>query len=183
MNKKLLVVAMMLWGAGSQAWAETDMLQQAREVAMQLPPALKHVLQQEMKANGPVAAIGVCQDQAPKIAERIADDTGWQVKRVSLKARNASLAVPDAWERDALLELEQRLAAGEKGKTLEKGEQVGNEFRYVKALMVKPVCLHCHGSEIKPPVKAALKKHYPDDMATGYSEGQIRGAISIRKAL
>jgi hypothetical protein len=33
--------------------------------------------------------------QAPAIAQALSDQSGWQVKRVSLKARNSTLAVPD----------------------------------------------------------------------------------------
>jgi len=45
-----------------------------------------------------------------------------------------------------------------------------------------PVCLQCHGEPAKlaPGVAEALKELYPDDQATGYSLGDLRGAISIR---
>jgi len=45
------------------------------------------------------------------------------------------------------------------------------------------MCLKCHGTEQDIPdgVKALLKAEYPQDQATGYSAGQIRGAISIRQ--
>jgi len=35
--------------------------------------------------------------------------------------------------------------------------------------------------QLTPAVKSALAQHYPNDLATGYSAGQIRGAISVRK--
>ena len=43
----------------------------------------------------------------------------------------------------------------------------------------------CHGpvERLSPATKAALEQTYPNDRATGYSEGQIRGVISVRKAL
>jgi hypothetical protein len=68
---------------------------------------------------------------------------------------------------------------------LEKGEKVGSEYRFVKALPVQPLCLSCHGSaeQISPAVKSVLAQHYPNDLATGYSVGQIRGVISVRKPL
>jgi hypothetical protein len=122
---------------------------------------------------------------APKMGKKIAEETGWKVRRVTLKVRNEARAVPDEWEKAALEEFDRRAAAGESPAKLEKGEVVGSEYRYVKALPVQPLCLNCHGpdDQIQPSVKAVLKEHYPNDRATGYSEGQIRGALSVRKPL
>jgi hypothetical protein len=43
----------------------------------------------------------------------------------------------------------------------------------------------CHGvsDKITPEVAERLHTLYPADKATGYTVGQIRGAITIRKAL
>ena len=64
-------------------------------------------------------------------------------------------------------------------------KKIGNEYRFVKALPVQPLCLSCHGpaDQLSPAIKAALGQNYPNDRAIGYSEGQIRGVISVRKTL
>ena len=161
------------------------MLSEARNVAMSLPPKLLASLQEEIKKSGPEGAIPVCKDMAPKMAGKILQETGWKVKRVSLKPRNEARAIPDDWEKAALEDFDKRAAAGEPPAQLEKGETVGNEYRYVKALPVQPLCLNCHGpvDQLSPAVKSVLGEHYPNDRATGYSVGQIRGAISVRKPL
>lgn len=165
--------------------SDDAMLGEARKVATTLPPKLLAVLQEEIKKSGPEGAIPVCRDMAPKMAGEISQQTGWKIKRVSLKPRNEARAIPDAWEKAALEDFDKRAAAGEPPTKLEKGENVGNEYRYVKALPVQPLCLSCHGPEdqISPAVKSVLSQHYPNDRATGYSVGQIRGAISVRKPL
>lgn len=159
------------------------MLGEARKVATMLPPKLLAALQEEISKSGPEGAILVCKDMAPKMAGEISRQTGWKIKRVSLKARNDARAIPDAWEKAALEDFDKRAAAGEPPAQLEKGEKVDNEYRYVKALPVQPLCLSCHGpvDQLTPAVKSALAQHYPNDLATGYSVGQIRGAISVRK--
>lgn len=161
------------------------MLGEARKVATTMPPKLLAALQEEISKSGPEGAIPVCRDMAPKIAGEISQQTGWKIKRVSLKTRNEARATPDAWEKTALEDFDKRAAAGEPPAQLEKGAQVGNEYRYVKALPVQQLCLSCHGpsDQISPAVKDALGTHYPNDRATGYSVGQIRGAISVRKPL
>jgi excinuclease UvrABC helicase subunit UvrB len=44
-------------------------------------------------------------------------------------------------------------------------------------------CLACHGKTLAPQVAARLKELYPDDRATGYAAGEIRGAITLSRPL
>lgn len=164
---------------------DAALLDEARKVSVMLPPKLLVALKEEMSKSGPEGAIPVCKDMAPKMAGEISQQSGWKIKRVSLKARNDARAIPDAWEKAALEDFDKRAAAGEPPEKLEKGEKVGSEYRYVKALPVQALCLSCHGTaeQISPAVKSVLGQHYPKDLATGYSIGQIRGAISVRKPL
>lgn len=186
--KQLMFVAASLLAqfAATAAYANEDaLLGEARKVATTLPPKLLVALQEEIKKSGAEGAIPVCKDMAPRMAGEISQQTGWKIKRVSLKARNDARGTPDAWEKAALEDFDKRAAAGETPAKLEKGEKIGNEYRFVKALPVQGLCLGCHGptEQISPAVKAALGQHYPNDRATGYSEGQIRGVISVRKSL
>ncbi len=164
---------------------DDPMLDEARKVATSIPPKMLASLQEEIAKSGPEGAIPVCKDMAPKMAGKVLQETGWKIKRVSLKVRNEARAIPDDWEKAALEDFDKRAAAGESPAQLEKGEKVGNEYRYVKALPVQQLCLNCHGpaDQISPAVKSVLGQHYPNDRATGYSVGQIRGAISARKPL
>lgn len=170
----------------AQAQNPDEALQdEARKVAMSLPPKLLAALLAEIKQSGPEGAIPVCRDLAPKMAAEAMEKTGWKIRRVSLKTRNEQRATPDAWERAALEEFERRAAAGTPAGELEKGERVGNEYRYVKALPTQKLCLQCHGpvESLSPAVRETLAKYYPNDHGTGFSEGQIRGAVSVRKPL
>jgi len=110
-------------------------------------------------------------------------ESGWQVKRVSLKSRNASRAQPDAWERAALLQFNLAQSAGEDAATLTHSGMEGKRYRYMQAQGVEPLCLTCHGKNLSEPVRSVLGDYYPDDWATGYSPGQVRGAISVAKDL
>jgi len=168
--------------ADEPAWVDD-----ARKVASTVPPKLLQVLNEEIAKGGPESAIAVCREKAPQIAKAAAEQTGWAIRRVSLRNRNPK-AIPDAWERAALEDFDRRAAAGESPATLEKftlvTDSAPSEYRYMRALPVQPVCLACHGTadQLKPEVKAQLAKLYPDDKGVGYAIGQIRGAITIRKA-
>lgn len=152
---------------------------QARELVQQFAGTLKPILQGAMQAGGPVNAIDVCAEQAPQIADRLSEQSGWEVRRVSLKPRNAERAQPDEWEREQLADFNRRREAGENPMQINHGETVDGRYRYLQAQGVEEVCLHCHGQQVAEPVAAAIAKYYPDDTATGYSAGQIRGAISL----
>lgn len=186
MKKTVLAALLVAPFTAILAHANDDALMtEARKVATTLPPRLIVALQEEIKKSGAEGAIPVCKDMAPKMAGEISQQTGWKIKRVSLKARNDARAIPDPWEKAALEDFDQRAAAGESPAKLEKGEKVGGEYRYVKALPVQALCLSCHGpaEQLSPAIKTTLGQHYPNDRATGYAEGQIRGVISVRKAL
>jgi len=60
-----------------------------------------------------------------------------------------------------------------------------SRLKAMKAIPMQDVCLKCHGSleTIVPQVKEQLNAAYPHDKSTGYTVNQIRGALSIKKAL
>ena len=184
----LTMMTATLAAAGPAQAADEAWVGEARAVATAMPPKLLAVLTEEITKSGPEGAIDVCRDKAPQMAKAASEQSGWQIRRVSLRNRNPK-AVPDAWERSALEEFDRRAAAGESPATLEKSDFVANgdkkEMRYMKALPVQQVCLACHGApdQLTPEVTTQLRTLYPHDKAVGYALGQIRGAMTIRKAL
>ena len=55
------------------------------------------------------------------------------------------------------------------------------QLRYMKAVPTEGACLACHGTQLSEDVRAGLKEMYPDDRATGYNIGEVRGAIVVVK--
>ena len=151
-----------------------------KEYADTLGAALKGAIERD----GPAGAIGVCHEAAPRIAAELGARSGWTIRRTSLKARNPS-AAPSAYERTVLDDFQSRLAGGADIATLARAETVaedgGRTFRLMKAIPTGELCLNCHGTELKPEVKAKLDTLYPNDAATGYAKGDMRGAFSFAK--
>ena len=135
-------------------------LVQARTLTQEFAGTLKGELEAVMKSDGPVAAIGVCQERAPAIAADLQARSGWTVARVSLKPRNAKSGSPDAWEQQVLTRFDARRAAGEPVDTMAFSEVVagpgGKRFRFMKAIPTGEVCLACHGGTLSPAVTATL---------------------------
>lgn len=192
MQKKLIAAACLATVAVAMSPAavaqEGNVLQEVRQTAMSMPPKLLEVLDAEIKKAGHAEAMVVCREKAPAMAKALSEAKGMQIRRVSLKNRNPK-AVPDAWERKVLEDFDKRTAAGEKPGMLEASEIVTEDgkrtMRYMRALATQDLCLNCHGTDdrLNKDVKAKLKELYPDDKATGYSSAEIRGAITVKKAL
>ncbi len=169
--------------AADEAWVA-----EARTVASAMPPKLLAVLTDAIAAGGPEGAIAVCRDTAPQMAKVTSQQSGWAIRRVSLRNRNPK-AVPDPWETTVLADFDRRAAAGESPATLERAETVLTDGkpmqRYLRALPTQAMCSGCHGTadQLTPAVAARLRELYPEDRAVGYLPGQIRGAVALKRAV
>jgi hypothetical protein len=185
--KKLIAATLALTAFHALA-NDAALIEETKKTALAIPPKLLQMVQDEINKGSYDGAIAACNDKAPKMAAAASQNTGWAIRRVSLKNRNPK-AVPDAWEQAVLEDFDRRRAAGESPANMEKAEIVAEgdkrTLRYMKALPTQGVCLNCHGTEdkIDAKVKAKLTELYPNDKATGYSEGQIRGALTVKRPL
>ena len=155
----------------------------AKAAAMALGSSLKSQLQAAMKAGGPTEAVAVCHKIAPAVASSLSAQHGVTLTRVSLKNRNPEMGVPNDWQTAVLQDFEARKLAGEAPDQLAYSEIVDGEHRFMKAIPTAKVCLTCHGTDVKPEVKAKIDEFYPEDRATGYAEGDIRGAFVVVRSL
>ncbi|MEQ1715809.1 MAG: DUF3365 domain-containing protein [Hyphomicrobium sp.] len=168
--------------AETQTTLEPFMLK-AREAVKAMGGKLQGELKAAIASGGPVSAVQVCKTVAPAIAEQQSKASGLTVKRTSLKVRNPSNA-PDALERRVLEDFATKVQAGSDPATLEYIEQVADGertlVRYFKAIpTAKEPCLACHGSDVSGELKETISKLYPDDQATGFKAGDLRGAFSV----
>jgi hypothetical protein len=161
-----------------------------RGIASQLLNQLGQKLKAAMTGDGPLAAVSVCKEAAPAIAQSLSAENGVQITRVGTRVRNSKMGVPNTWQKEALNQFEERLTRGEPAADLEYWQVVesGNgkrELHYAKAIMVQPMCLSCHGQsqDISTPLAEKIRLEYPDDQATGYSVGKLRGAVVVTKPL
>jgi cytochrome c-type biogenesis protein CcmH/NrfF len=159
------------------AWVE-----QSRELANQLGSQLKTELAGAIAAGGPVAAIAVCHTRAPEIAAQLSQASGAKVGRTALRVRNPA-NVPDGIERDVLEQFSADLASGKAQAPLEAVFEIDRngqvERRYMRAIPTDALCLTCHGKSLAPEVAAAIARDYPGDQATGFEQGQLRGAFVV----
>jgi hypothetical protein len=148
--------------------------------------SLQAELKAAMQAGGPVNAISVCNTTAMPITKRVALEQGLQLSRVSLKFRNPANR-PNDWQREVLESFEGRRAAGEQAAQLTWSDvrDVGGQpqFRFMKAIPTSGLCLQCHGNSLGPEVSERLEELYPEDKATGFGQGDIRGAFVVTRQI
>jgi hypothetical protein len=129
--------------------------------------ALSSRLMEVLQSKGPAAAIEVCSQEAIEIAQQVGQEYGVEIGRTSFKLRNPANA-PRDWVKpyvDQRIETPQSL-------TLENGNH-GALF----PIRLDVKCLMCHGGpdDMLEQVSQELAKRYPDDEATGFKQGDLRG--------
>ncbi len=141
---------------------------------------LQSELRQALTAGGPVGAVEVCAAVAPAIAADASEQSGFDIRRVSLRPRNPG-AVTDAQLSARLQSLaETPLDPAGRPVTVRWTEGEGTSathFAMRAVVMQDQPCSVCHGSSIAPAVRTAIAERYPNDRATGYRAGDLRGAI------
>ena len=173
----LLAVALTACLFVSVRAAEEDPLQaQSRELVQKFAAQLQQALQGAMAEGGPVAAIAVCRDEAPKIASRMSRAHGASVGRTSLRVRNA-LNTPTAWQREVLQAFQANHTPG--APPQEYFARNANGARYMSSIELKGLCVTCHGQQLGGKIRDQLAADYPHDQAVGYRTGELRGAFSV----
>lgn len=165
-----------------------DLTVEGGQVIMQLAGALQTELQASMQSGGPAAAVDVCNVAAQSITYGVADaNEGWEISRSSHLLRNPANAA-DPYTASAIVDFLDRAEDGESPATLVRSEIVTQDdqrvFRMTRAIPTAGVCVACHGgSEVSAEVEDILADRYPEDMARGFSEGDIRGVFVLSKVL
>jgi hypothetical protein len=174
-------------GAAPAAPDKVALTESAKNTIKAFGGTLKSELQTAMQSGGPINAINVCNTKAPEIAQSVSASEQMQVSRVSLRNRNPVTGAPNEWQTQVLNDFEARKVKGEALESLvysEIVEQGGqHEFRFMKAIPTEALCLTCHGTEISPAVMTRINQLYPQDKATGFKEGDLRGAFVVVKNL
>jgi cytochrome c556 len=177
-NSVLITLALLAATSSGHANDRTRAEGAAKDLGLQLRTALVA----RMEAEGPVAAIDFCHDQAPIIAAGVAQKHGVRIGRTGVRTRSPANA-PTPWQQAVLDDFAAQAQAGTPPPQLRyaSSEQLpeGIALRYMQGIGTEAPCLVCHGETLAEPVAQAIKASYPADTATGFREGQLRGAFWV----
>lgn len=153
-----------------------DFQADARASTNRLQLDLKSELSAAMKDGGPASAVEVCSKRAAELTAEVSQQTGLDVRRVSLRNRNPdNEATPVEASVLAMMAAHSDVADT---MIVRDGAPL-----YMRAIRINtPACLSCHGKkeDLDPEVLDQLNELYADDRATGFSEGDLRGAFVVR---
>ena len=151
---------------------EGDTAARGADLLMPFKRDLKQALKAGL-AEGPEQAVAACQLKAPAIAAALSKD-GVRVGRTSHKLRNPANASPEwvaptlaDWLADAADRAPRTAAIAE-----------GREG-YIEPIVMQPLCTTCHGSQIEPALAERIQSLYPNDEATGFEVGELRGVFWV----
>jgi len=180
------IVALPACGAEKPVEPSDADITAAREAAAALGGTLKARLLAAIAEGGPISAITVCSEEAPEISLAVSTDKAVSVGRTALRVRNPDNA-PDEWERRQLEKFAAAIEDGVDPASIEYAEVVTSgetkTFRWMKPIMMDGPCQLCHGEEIADDVRAAILAFYPEDAATGFKFGEMRGAFTVEKPI
>ncbi len=149
-------------------------LEAADEARAALFGALLTELTTAISEDGPAHAIDVCKDDAPAIAERVSAQRGVRIGRTSWKLRNPA-NTPPVWA---------DLALDAKPTDPVHFADRSGRLGTLAPIRLAGACVQCHGSpdDLAPGVSERLADLYPDDRATGFAEGDLRGWFWVEVA-
>ncbi len=166
---------------GSTAFAhEMPVKQEGVKYIKMLGGALKKELKSHMKQDpSGLQALAFCTGSADIITKEVNAKLPKYatVRRTALKVRNDKVNTPDETDMKVMEAYEAKIKEGTFSPKDIEVVTVGDTTRVYKPLVTKKVCLKCHGSDLSPKIADALKASYPNDHATGFKEGDLRGVI------
>ena len=144
-----------------------DQLALADKAQKELATRLMKRLSDSIAAGGPAAGIEVCSSEAAGIAKSVAEANNVRIGRTSQKLRNPANSGPE-WVAQVV---------NDKSKTRRYFNGSDGALAVATPIPLGKMCRQCHGpvADIAPEVKQALAKRYPQDMATGFEVGDVRG--------
>ncbi len=159
-------------------------LDRAKAAAQAFSARLRGRLQAAMQAGGPTAAVEVCHAEAPAIAYSVMAEHGVRLGRVALPGRNRNAGqAAEGWQLATLEAFQQAVLEGapaaEQVSVVREGLPEGVALRLMRGIATEPGCLACHGAQVAPAVRTAIAAHYPDDAATGFAVGDLRGGLWV----
>lgn len=149
------------------------------EYALSTKKVLGQNLMGTIQKKGTLEALAFCNIQAIPLTDSMSTNYHAVIKRVSDKNRNPdNKANLEELKYINLYKAQVALNQNPKPSIIEQGDKV--QFYY--PITTNSMCLQCHGTsrDISTEVRKKIVALYPNDLATGYNENQVRGIWSIK---
>ena len=157
-----------------------EYITKGKEIGQTTVELLGKNLMKHMKEGGPAQAIPFCNAKADPLTKSVAEKYGVSIKRTSHKIRGKENA-PNEVELAIIKKYLTSMNNGEKLKPTIQKDEVG-KVHFYSPIKVEKKCMSCHGvvgKEVTQKTDSILKVLYPNDQATGFKIGDLRGIVNI----
>lgn len=144
-------------------------------VAQEMQRVLLQNVAQAIQKGGTDFAVSFCNMRAPQLTDSISKRHYTTVQRLTDRNRNPENYLKTATDSMAW----EKITTGER--YFIEQEQDGNKYFYKPIFVAMPTCISCHGNanDIAESTHKIITNKYPNDKATGYKQGDLRGMWKI----
>ncbi|MFN0068401.1 MAG: TSUP family transporter [Limisphaerales bacterium] len=159
------------------AWDESAVREEGGRIVSAAFNRLSGELMRAMAAGGVSNALAVCSEKAPLLTAEVGATNDVRLRRVALRNRNPANS-PDPEERAVLEAFVATVTVGTSPVPRVAARADGTATYFAPIVLNNPLCLRCHGTpgkELAEADAALIRRFYPDDRATGFALGDLRG--------
>ena len=155
---------------------DEEYIVKGKEIASSAFLALSGELGKAVKKGGLKSALSYCNTNALPLTDSLSNVYNVDIKRTSLDFRNPKNKPTDL-ERKILNQYE---LTKENGQVLQAMiGKVDDGKSFYAPIIMQAACIKCHGEKSNISVYDSILDLYPEDLATGYMQGDLRGMWSI----
>jgi len=179
----VLLLSLLVFSCSKQKAEEEEnikLIKKGKEISQKSTVVLQKTLKYALKKGGVKNALDVCNSSALELTKSLEKEYDVEIKRKSHRNRNKINKVNKT--EDSLI--------NDYIKLIKKREEMkpkiiraNGEVTYYSPIITGNACLQCHGQPMKDIEKENfryIKSLYPNDLATGFKEGNLRGVWSIK---
>jgi len=156
------------------------LIKRGSKIAKLTASSLQKALKNAIKEDGLEYAIEICNIDALNITDSISESESVQIKRLAKKYRNP-VNETDSAESELFKSYILEWLGGRLLNPKIIPNKNGNPV-YYNPIYVDKLCLNCHGeigTNIDSKLAKLINELYPEDKATNFKQGQLRGMWSI----
>lgn len=165
----------------STAQDEHVLRAQAQEAIANTFSTMSGSLMKALSEGGVEKAVPFCHENVKQLATKLHEQNGVRVQRVTHKARNP-VNQATAEELKLIDSIRAKLDQGKTPDPIMTTNEKGTRVYYAPILIPAETCLKCHGqpeTDILPADLQLIRSLYPQDQATGFKLGDLRGLWKI----
>ena len=157
-----------------------ELIKRGSKIAKLTASSLQKALKNAIREDGLVYAIEICNIDALNITDSISESESVKIKRLAKKYRNP-VNETDSAESELFKSYILEWLGGRQLNPKIIPDDNGHPV-YYNPIYVGKLCLNCHGeigTNIDSKLAKLINELYPEDKATNFKQGQLRGMWSI----